>query len=57
MYFFLLVYVTVIYVRPSEIVPALAQVPIVDILTVAGIPIAAFERSASRNRKSRMSGC
>ena len=50
MYFFLLVYVTVLYVRPSEIVPALAQVPIVDILTVAGIPIAALSMAMRPQR-------
>ena len=50
MYFFLLVYVTVLYVRPSEIVPALAHVPIVDILTIAGIPIAAMSMAMRPQR-------
>jgi len=44
LYLFLLLYVTVIYVRPSEIVPALANVPIVDILTAGAFPIAALAR-------------
>jgi O-Antigen ligase len=36
----LLLYVTVIYVRPSEIFASLATVPIVDILTIVSLPIA-----------------
>jgi O-antigen ligase len=42
LYLFLLLYVTVVYVRPSEIVPALVDVPIVDILTACTIPLAAL---------------
>ena len=42
LYLSLLLYVTVIYVRPSEIFASLATVPIVDILTIVSIPIAAL---------------
>ncbi len=38
----LLLYVTVIYVRPSEIFESLARVPIVDILSIISLPIAAL---------------
>jgi O-antigen ligase len=50
LYLFLLVYVTVIYVRPSEIVPSLAQVPIVDILTATSVPIGALTLVVSPRR-------
>jgi putative inorganic carbon (hco3(-)) transporter len=42
LYLFLLLYVTVIYVRPSEIVASLAEFPIVDVLTACGMPLAAL---------------
>ena len=39
---------TVIYVRPSEIVPSLAEVPIVDILTACSVPIGALTLTLKR---------
>jgi len=42
LYLLLLLYVTVIYVRPSEIIPALVNVPIVDVLTACAIPLTAL---------------
>ncbi len=42
MFPFLLLYVTVLYIRPSEIVPALARVPLVDILTIGSVPVVAL---------------
>jgi O-Antigen ligase len=40
LFLFLLLYVTVIYVRPSEIFTSLEKVPIIDILTIVSLPIA-----------------
>jgi putative inorganic carbon (HCO3(-)) transporter len=42
LYACLLLYVTLIYVRPAEIVPAWATIPFVDILTVISAIIAVF---------------
>ena len=39
MYLFLLVYVAVIFVRPSEIIPSLARVPLVELLTIGAVPV------------------
>jgi putative inorganic carbon (HCO3(-)) transporter len=50
LYLFLLLYVTVLYVRPSEVFSSLAEVPIVDILTVCSIPIAALATMMRRRR-------
>ena len=50
MYLFLLAYVTVLYVRPSEVIASLAQVPIVDILTVGSVPVVALA-TAMRPRR------
>jgi O-antigen ligase len=40
----------VIYVRPSEIIPSLAEVPIVDILTASSVPIGALTLIMSPRR-------
>ncbi len=43
-------YVTVIYVRPSEIISSLADVPIVAILTAGSVPIGALDLLMSPRR-------
>ena len=48
---------TVLYVRPSEIVPSLAQVPLVDILTVAGTLIVAVTIACGRDADRRGADC
>lgn len=46
LYTCVLLYVTLIYIRPAEIVPAWATIPFVDIFTVISAVIAAFSLAA-----------